>query len=79
MLISKVVLSIICDDTQSAAGSIQLCVGKISGVEAAARVMQLAFHKEENEAILLANAFIKLRSCPTCCTKIMSMFCNHSY
>ena len=55
-IIAKAILSVVKDDVLMAAGSIQLCAGQISGVEAAVLATQTAFQMEETEAVLLVDA-----------------------
>jgi len=55
-IISKAVLSVIRDDIQQAAESIQLCAGQIAGTEAAVHAMNIAFSAEDSEAVLLVDA-----------------------
>ena len=55
-IIGKAVLSVIGKDIQKAAGSIQLCAGQPSGIEAAIHAMSDLFHQEDTEAVLLVDA-----------------------
>ena len=55
-IISKAVLSVIGQDIKEAAGSVQLCVGQVSGCEAGVHAMRRIFNDERTEAILLVDA-----------------------
>ena len=55
-IMGKAILSIISDDIQRAAGSIQLCAGQISGIEAAIHAMNIAFEDDGVEAAILVDA-----------------------
>ena len=52
-IIAKAVLSVIGEEIQEAAGSIQLCSGQTSGIEAAVHAMKQAYEDEAVEAVLL--------------------------
>ena len=80
-------LSILRVDIQEAAGSIQLCVGQISGTEAAIHAIRDSFHSAQCEAVLLIdanNAFnslnreVALRNiqilCPPFATYLINMY-----
>ena len=55
-IIAKAVLSVIGGDIQEAAGSIQLCSGQTSGIEAAVHAMKQAYEDDAVEAVLLVDA-----------------------
>ena len=55
-IISKAVLTVTKSDIQEAAGSLQLCAGQISGMEAAVHAIKESFQNEETEAVLLVDA-----------------------
>ena len=55
-IIAKTILIDVRYDIQSAVGSLQLCAGQISGVEAAVQAVRESFQKEETEAVLLVDA-----------------------
>ena len=55
-IIAKAVLSVIGGEIQEAAGSIQLCSGQTSGIEAAVHAMKQAYEDEAVEAVLLVDA-----------------------
>ena len=55
-IISKAVLSVIHSDIKEAAGSVQLCVGQISGCEAGVHAMRYILQNDENDATLLVDA-----------------------
>ena len=62
--IAKAVLMVTRSDIQEAAGSLQLCAGQISGIEAAVHAVDALFQRDETEAILLvdaSNAFNSLK------------------
>ena len=74
-------------DLQEAAGSLQLCAGQISGIEAAVHAMKEAFLNDETEAVLLvdaSNAFNSLNReaalhniqhlCPTLSTILINIY-----
>ena len=61
--IARAVLSVLRDDVQDAAGSVQLCAGQIAGVESAVHAVQKCFGQDGTEAALLvdtSNAFNSL-------------------
>ena len=55
-IIAKAVLSVIRVDIQDAAGSIQLCVGQIAGVESGVHAVRDCFDEDGTEATLLVDA-----------------------
>ena len=55
-IIAKVVLCVIGEDVQFAAGSLQLCAGQPSGGEAAVHAMREAFNDDDTEGMLLIDA-----------------------
>ena len=55
-IIAKSVLMIISGDIQDAAGTMQLCAGQISGIEAAVHAVRSAFEDRSTEAVLLVDA-----------------------
>ena len=55
-ILSKAILSVIRSDIKEAAGSIQLCVGQISGCEAGVHAMRKILFEEDTDAILLVDA-----------------------
>ena len=55
-IISKAILAIIGQDIKDAAGSVQLCVGQVSGCEAGVHAMREIFNDQGTEAILLVDA-----------------------
>ena len=62
-IIAKATLSIIRYDIQRVAGTIQLCAGQMSGVEAAIHSMRTMFSNDHTEGMLLvdeSNAFNSL-------------------
>ena len=86
-IIAKAILNITRQDIQGVAGSVQLCAGQISGIEAAVHAVRTLFHKEETEALLLAdasNAFNSLnrqtalhniqRLCPSLATALINTY-----
>ena len=46
----------LCDDTQEAAGPLQLCAGHKSGCESAVHAMHQVFESSETEAVILVDA-----------------------
>ena len=56
-IITRAVLSVIGGDIQEAAGSIQLCSGQTSGIEAAVHAIKQAYQYDAVEAVLLVDAF----------------------
>ena len=88
-IISKAVLSTIKDDIQDAAGSLQLCVGQIAGIEAAIHFMTESFLSKSTEAVLLmdvSNTFNSLNRdaalhnirhvCPSLATVLINTYCD---
>ena len=74
-------------DIQEAAGSLQLCAGQISGIEAAVHTVDSLFQQDETEAVLLVdakNAFNSLnrlsalhnirRLCPSLATVLINTY-----
>ena len=55
-IIAKAILHITKQDIQEAAGSLQLCAGQISGVEAAVHAVCSLFMDDQTEALLLVDA-----------------------
>ena len=55
-IIARAVLSVLRDDVQDAAGSVQLCAGQIAGVESAVHAVQKCFEQDGTEAALLVDA-----------------------
>ena len=55
-IVSKAILSIIGQDIQSTAGSIQLCAGQPAGIDAAIHAMVWIFDDDNTQAILLVDA-----------------------
>ena len=55
-IIAKAILSVVKDDILQAAGSLQLCAGQISGVEAAIHATRKLFQNGGTEAVLLVDA-----------------------
>jgi len=55
-IIVKAILSIAKPNVQVATGCLQLCGGKISGIEAVVHTVWMAFEKDDSEAVLLVNA-----------------------
>ena len=55
-IIDKAILNTTRQGVQEAPGSVQLCAGQISGIEAAMHAVQNFFQREEPEALLLVNA-----------------------
>ena len=86
-IIAKAILNITRRDIQDAAGSLQLCAGQISGIEAAVHAVRTLFYREEAEALLLvdaSNAFNSLnrqtalhniqRLCPSLATALINTY-----
>ena len=86
-IIAKAILNITRQDIQEVAGSVQLCAGQISGIEAAVHAVRTLFHREETEALLLvdaSNAFNSLnrqtalhniqRLCPSLATALINTY-----
>lgn len=86
-IIAKAILMVTRSDIQEAAGSLQLCAGQISGIEAAVHAVDSLFQQEETEAILLvdaSNAFNSLnrlsalhnirRLCPSLATALINTY-----
>ena len=86
-IIAKAILMVTRLDIQEAAGSLQLCAGQISGIEAAVHAVHSLFQQEEREAILLvdaSNAFNSLnhhsalhnihRLCPSLATALINSY-----
>ena len=86
-IIAKAILNILKKDIQDVVGSAQLCVGQISGIEAAVHAVQSLFECPENEALLLvdaSNAFNSLnrktaliniqRLCPSIATVLINTY-----
>jgi len=55
-LIAKVILSVIRDDIRAAAGSLQLCAGRLSGCEATVHPMRQLYSSSDVEAVILVDA-----------------------
>ena len=55
-IMPKAILMVTRMDIQEAAGSIQLCAGQISGIEASVHAVHSLFQRDETEAILLVDA-----------------------
>ena len=55
-IIAKAVLSVVGGDIQEAAGSIQLCSGQASGIEAAVHAMNESYRDNTVQAVLLVDA-----------------------
>ena len=55
-IVAKAVLTVLRTDIQEAAGSLQLCAGQISGVEAAVHAIHDSFNSESCQAALLIDA-----------------------
>ena len=55
-LIAKAILSVIRDDIQVAAGSLQLCAGQLSGYEAAVHSMRQLYSSPDVEAVIFVDA-----------------------
>ena len=55
-IVAKAVLTVLRTDIQEAAGSLQLCAGQISGVEAAEHAIHDSFNSESCQAALLIDA-----------------------
>ena len=55
-ILGKAILSMIRDDIQEAAGSLQVCAGHESGIEAAVHAMTTVFDDDDTEALLMADA-----------------------
>ncbi len=53
---AKAILTITRQDIQETTGSVQLCAGQISGIEAAVHAVTTLFQKDDTEAILLVDA-----------------------
>ena len=53
---TKATSSVVREDLQAAASSIQLCTGQIAGIEAGVHAVQALFQKVDTEAILLVDA-----------------------
>ena len=86
-IIAKSVLMVIRGDIQDAAGTLQLCAGQISGIEAAVHAVRSAFEDDNTEAVLLvdaSNAFNSLNRktalhnirslCPTLSTILINTY-----
>ena len=86
-IVAKAILTVTRLDIQEAAGSMQLCAGQISGIEAAVHAVDQLFQQEETEAILLvdaSNAFNSLnrlsallnirRVCPSIATALINPY-----
>ena len=56
IIAAKAILHITREDIQQAAGSLQLCAGQMAGAEAAIHGMNLAFHDQGSDAVLLVDA-----------------------
>ena len=59
-IVTKGILTVTRLDIQETAGSLQLCMGQICGIEAAVHAVDSLFQQEETEAIPLVNAFNSL-------------------
>ena len=62
-IVGKAIMTIIHQDLQAAAGSLQLCAGQPAGCEAAVHAMRTLFAETDAEAVLLvdaSNAFNRL-------------------
>ena len=55
-IVAKAILTVLRTDIQEAAGSLQLCAGQISGVEAAVHAIHGSFNSESCQAALLIDA-----------------------
>ena len=55
-IMAKAILMVTRMDIQEAAGSIQLCAGQISGIEASVHAVRSLFQRDDTEAILLVDA-----------------------
>ena len=90
-IIAKAVLFATKGDVQDAAGSMQLCAGQISGIEAAIHAIRSIYSNKDTEAVLLvdaSNAFnslnrqVALRNarhlCPSIATIVINTYRAHS-
>ena len=69
-IIAKAAISVLKDDVLDAAGSMQLCVGQMAGVESAIHAAHKKFDSPKTEAVLLvdaSNAFTAKLLCTTSC------------
>ncbi len=86
-IIAKAILTITRGDVQDAAGSLQLCAGQLSGIEAAVHAVRTLFQRVDTEAVLLvdtSNAFNSLnrqaalhniqRLCPPLATILINTY-----
>ena len=86
-IMAKAILTVTRMDIQEAAGSIQLCAGQISGIEASVHAVRSLFQRDETEVILLvdaSNAFNSLnrlsalhnirRFCPPLATVLINCY-----
>ena len=86
-IMAKAILTITRMDIQEAAGSVQLCAGQISGIEASVHAVRSLFERDETEVILLvdaSNAFNSLnrlsalhnirRLCPPLATVLINCY-----
>ena len=55
-IMAKAILTVTRMDIQEAAGSLQLCAGQISGIEASVHAVRSLFKRDETEAVLLVDA-----------------------
>ena len=90
-IIAKAILSVVKDDVLHSTGSVQLCAGQISGVEAAILATNTLFQMDETEAVLLVdanNAFNSLNrsvallnirfTCPPLATTLINTYRAHT-
>ena len=62
-VIAKAVISVVKDDVLDSAGSTQLCVGQMAGVESAVHAIRQKFNSPETEAVLLIDTSNSLNRC----------------
>ena len=53
---AEAILTVTRMDIQEAAGSVELCAGQISGIEASVHAVRSLFERDETEAVLLVDA-----------------------
>ena len=86
-IMAKAILTVTRMYIQEAAGSVQLCAGQISGIEASVHAVRSLFERDETEAVLLvdaSNAFNSLnrlsalhnicRLCPPLATVLINCY-----
>ena len=75
-MIAKAILTIAKTDIQDAAGSVQLCAGQISRIEAAVHAVDSLFQQENTEAINSLNHLTALHNIRHLCPSLATVLIN---